>query len=56
MENNTGHKDTKALEEHIRQLSDENQRYLLGVLEALYFAQNNTEEIPSYKSLGTVQQ
>ena len=56
MENNTGRKDTKALEEHIKQLSDENQRYLLGVLEALNFAQNSMEEIPSFKSLGTVHQ
>jgi hypothetical protein len=55
MENNTGHKDTKILEEHINQLTDENQRYFLGVLEALNFAQN-MEEILPFKSPGAAQQ
>jgi len=30
----------KQLHEAVEQLSDENQSHLLGVLEALYFAQN----------------
>ena len=55
MDNNTGRKDIKILEEYINQLTDENQRYFLGVLEALNFAQN-MEEIPSFKSPGAVQQ
>ena len=33
----------KQLHEAVEQLTDENQSYLLGVLEALYFAQNERE-------------
>jgi len=33
----------KQLHEAIEQLSDENQSHLLGVLEALYFVQNERE-------------
>ncbi|MDR2542106.1 MAG: hypothetical protein LBC80_01475 [Treponema sp.] len=31
---------TEELDEVIEQLTDENRRYFIGVLEALYFAQN----------------
>jgi len=37
---NTGQ---KQLHEAVEQLTDENQSHLLGVLEALYFAQNESE-------------
>ena len=55
MENNTDRENSKHLEECVDWLTDENQRYLTGILEALNFAQN-MEEIPSFKSPGAVQQ
>jgi len=46
----------KQLHEAVEQLSDENQSHLLGVLEALYFVQNEREiatpELEATPSLG----
>ena len=53
--NKAEHKNSKYLERFIDQLNDENQRYFLGVLEALNFAQN-ADEIPAYESSGVAQQ
>ena len=48
MDDNTKHTDVHNLEDSIDQLTDENQHYFIGVLEALNFAQN-TQEIPNIK-------
>ena len=45
----TEYRDTKYLERFIDQLNDENQRYFLGVLEALNFAQS-TDEMSTYET------
>jgi len=52
-ENHMDLRESKLLEA-VDQLTDENQSHLLGVLEALFFAQNEVEE--PVLDLGAIQQ
>jgi hypothetical protein len=44
MENHTEKTDKERLAEEIDKLTEENQRYFLGILEALSFAQNTQKQ------------
>jgi hypothetical protein len=59
MENHTKETDTKRLAEAVDTLTEENQRYFLGVVEALAYAQSTLvpgfleENSPADVSIGT---